>query len=33
MIKIALNGCNGRMGDVIVRCAEKRVDCKIIAGI
>lgn len=32
MIKIALSGANGKMGQVISRCVAQREDCKIVAG-
>lgn len=33
MIKIIMNGCNGKMGQVISRLVEADPDCKIVAGI
>ena len=33
MIKIIMNGCNGKMGQVITKLVEADPDCKIVAGI
>lgn len=33
MIKIMLNGCNGKMGRVITDCVANRDDCEIVVGI
>ena len=33
MTRILLCGCNGKMGQVIARCASTRDDCRIVAGI
>lgn len=33
MIKIIMNGCNGKMGQVITRLAAEDKDCEIVAGI
>ena len=32
MVRILLNGCNGKMGRVITSCVEERDDCEIVAG-
>ncbi len=33
MIKIILNGCNGKMGNAVSRLVAERDDCQIVAGI
>lgn len=33
MVKIIMNGCNGKMGQVICSLVEKDEDCEIVAGI
>ena len=32
MVRLLLNGCNGKMGRVISQCVAGRDDCKIVAG-
>lgn len=33
MVRILLNGANGKMGKVIANCVEARDDCEIVAGV
>ena len=33
MIRIIMNGCNGKMGQVITRLAAEDKDCEIVAGV
>ena len=33
MLKIILNGCNGKMGKVITDIVTRRNDCAIVAGV
>ena len=33
MIKIIMNGCNGKMGRVITRLADEDADCEIVCGV
>lgn len=33
MVRIILNGCNGKMGQAITACVNSRNDCEIVAGV
>lgn len=33
MLRIILNGCNGKMGQAITACVNSREDCEIVAGV